>query len=290
MEQRAAEVQARLATVGSFGELVGAMQGVAAARAEHARRLIAGTNAYARTVADALGQALALLPPDAASSRLREGRRPLWILFCAEQAFNGGLSERVFAAAPQARGARVLLLGAQGIRLAPTVGMEPEWSGPLIAHADNVVAASDRLQATLAQALAREPASKVELVFTQVGQGNQFEVVSHRLLPLELDTLRRDTGADPVVHLTPQRLLDDLVDEYVSAQLTQALLHSHAAENISRLQAMASAHDNVAHMVDALAADARRLRQEAITEEIVELAAGLHALSRGSGSDMGTQR
>lgn len=280
MEQRAAEVQARLATVGSFGELVGAMQGVAAARAEHARRRIAGTNAYALTVAEAMGQALALLPPDAASSRLREGRSPLWILFCAEQAFNGGLSERVFAAAPQARGARVLLLGAQGLRLAPTEGVVPEWSGPLIAHADNVVAASDRLQATLAQALAREPASSVEMVYTQVGQGNQFEVVIHRLLPMELETLRQTMEARPVVHLTPQRLLDDLVDEYVSAKLTQALLHSHAAENISRLQAMASARDNVVHMANALAADARRLRQEAITEEIVELAAGLHALNR----------
>lgn len=280
MEPRAAEVQARLATVGSFGELVGAMQGVAAARAEHARRLIAGTNAYALAVAEAMGQALALLPHDAASSRLREGRRPLWVLFCAEQAFNGGLSERVFAAAPQARGARVLLLGAQGLRLAPTEGVVPEWSGPLIAHADNVVAASDRLQTALAQALAREPARSVELVYSQVGQGNQFEVVIHRLLPMELETLRRTTEARPVVHLTPQRLLDDLVDEYVSAKLTQALLHSHAAENLSRLQAMASARDNVVHMANALAADARRLRQEAITEEIVELVAGLHALNR----------
>ena len=284
MEQRAAEVQARLATVGSFGELVGAMQGVAAARAEHARHLLAGTNAYARTVADALGQALALLPPDAGFSRHTPGRRPLWILFCAEQAFNGGLSERVFAAAPQAHGARVLLLGAQGIRLAPTVGMAPEWSGPLIAHADGVVAASERLQAALAEALEREPASAVQLVFTEVGEGNHVEVVSRHLLPLELDPLRRSTGADPVVHLTPQRLLDDLVDEYVSAQLTQALLHSHAAENISRLQAMAAARDNVDHMADELAADARRLRQEAITEEIVELAAGLQALGRANGA------
>ena len=41
---------------------------------------------------------------------------------------------------------------------------------------------------------------------------------------------------------------------------------------------MAAARDNVNHMAEALAADGRRLRQEAITEEIVELAAGLQAL------------
>ena len=100
MEQRAADVQARLATVSSFGELVGAMQGVAAARAEHARKLIAGTNAYARTVANAMGQALALVPRITGCDTPKTGRRPLWILFCAEQAFNGGLSDKVLAAVP----------------------------------------------------------------------------------------------------------------------------------------------------------------------------------------------
>jgi F-type H+-transporting ATPase subunit gamma len=284
MEQRAADVQSRLATVSSFGELVGAMQGVAAARAEHARQLIAGTNAYASAVANAMGQALALLPTQAASTSQGTGRRPVWILFCAEQAFNGGLSDRVFATAPEIAGGRVLLLGAQGIRLAPAQGIEPEWSAPLIAHAEAVVPASDRLQAALAQALAREPASTVEMVFTEVRESGRFEVVRHRLLPLDLDTLRRFEGTEPVIHLTPQRLLDELIDEYVSARLTQALLHSHAAENLSRVQAMAAAHDNVTHMAEALTADARRLRQEAITEEIVELAAGLQALSKGSGS------
>ncbi|AOW14969.1 hypothetical protein LPB72_12925 [Hydrogenophaga crassostreae] len=281
MEQRAADVQARLATVSSFGELVGAMQGVAAARAEHARKLIAGTNAYARAVANAMGQALALVPADHRSTPQTTGRRPLWILFCAEQAFNGGLSDKVLSAVPDIVRERVMLLGAQGMRLAPLQGIEPEWSGSLIAHADAVVPASDRLQAALAQAMAREPASHVEMVFTEVGEGNQFEVVRQRLLPLDLDTLHRVQGANPLIHLAPQRLLDQLIDEYLSARLTHALLHSHCAENLSRLQAMAAAHDNVTHMAEDLAADARRLRQEAITEEIVELAAGLQALRGG---------
>jgi F-type H+-transporting ATPase subunit gamma len=280
VEQRAADLQDRLATVTSFGELVGAMQGVAAARAEHARKLIAGTNAYARAVAGAMGQALALVPADRHPPAQATGRRPLWVLFCAEQAFNGGLSDKVLAAVPDIASARVMLLGAQGIRLASAQGIDPEWSGPLIAHAQAVVPASDKLQATLAQALAREPASTVELVFAEVGEGNHYQIARRRLLPLDLDTLRRVQGADPVVHLTPQRLLDQLIDEYLSARLTHALLHSHCAENLSRLQAMAAAHDNVSHMAEDLAADARRFRQAAITEEIVELAAGLQALRK----------
>lgn len=279
MEQRADEVQARLATVTSFGELVNAMQGVAAARAQHARHLIAGTDAYARAVSHAMGQALALLPPGAPTAPA-PGRRPIWLLFCAEQAFNGGLSERVLAAAPEARGGRVLLLGSQGMRMAHAQKLSTEWSAPLIAHAEGAVAAADRLQAALVQAMTHEAASTVEMVYPQVLEGNHFEVRQHRLLPLDTDRLQRVEGPSPLVHLPPQRLLDALVDEYVSARLTQALLHSHAAENLSRLQAMAAAHDNVKHMTDELDSQARLLRQASITAEIVELAAGLRALRK----------
>jgi F-type H+-transporting ATPase subunit gamma len=283
MEQRAADVQARLATVTSFGELVNAMQGVAAARAQHARQLIAGTNAYAHTVADAMGQALALQPVGEAAASRRQGQ-PIWILFCAEQAFNGGLSEKVLGTAPEARGGRVLLLGAHGLRLAPSRGVSAEWSAPLIAHAEAVVDGSERLRKALAQALARADASSVEMVYAEVQEGNRFELCRRRLLPLDLDTWRRAQAAAPIAHLAPQRLLDELTDEYVSALLMQALLHSHAAENLSRLQAMAAAHDNVTRMAEDLRADERALRQASITAEIVELAAGLQALRRSGGS------
>ncbi|MEZ5703232.1 MAG: F0F1 ATP synthase subunit gamma [Burkholderiaceae bacterium] len=280
MEQRAAEVQARLATVSSFGELVGAMQGVAAARAEHARRRIDGTNTHAQTVADAVAQAMALLPPDHHANPMATGRRPLWVLFCPEQPFNGSLSEQVLAAVPNLAQGRVMLLGAQGVRAAPLRGIYPEWTAPLIAHADAVVPASDRLQTALQQALGREPASEVGLVFAEVGDGHRHQVVSRRLLPLDLEAAPLREGSRPVTHLAPQVLLDQLIDEYLSTRLAHALLHSHCAENLARLQAMAAAHDNVVHLAESLGAQARRLRQEAITEEIMELAAGMQALHR----------
>ena len=58
MDRTAADVQARLATTQGFGELVNALRGMAAARSERARARIAGADAYSRTVAAAIGQAL----------------------------------------------------------------------------------------------------------------------------------------------------------------------------------------------------------------------------------------
>ena len=276
MEQRVVELQARQATVSAFGDLVNAMRGVAAARAQRARQLIAGVDAYAATVAAAIAQARDL-PADTSPSAAHPGAAPLLLVFCAEQGFNGGFSEQILATVPQGGAARVLLLGSHGIRLAAARGIVPEWAAPLIAHAEGAVAAGERLHAALAHALARQPAAFVDMVHAQLQEGQHFGIHRHRLLPLDAGAVPMSREPAPLVHLAPARLLDDLAFEHVAAQLTRALLHSHAAENVSRLQAMAAAHENVERMTSELDADARRLRQQSITAEIVELAAGLRA-------------
>jgi F-type H+-transporting ATPase subunit gamma len=68
-------------------------------------------------------------------------------------------------------------------------------------------------------------------------------------------------------------LLAELAEEYVFAELTEAVTLSLAAENEARTQAMTAAKTNVAKMLDELIARLRQLRQEEITNEIIELGA-----------------
>ncbi|MFZ2468739.1 MAG: F0F1 ATP synthase subunit gamma, partial [Parvibaculum sedimenti] len=71
-----------------------------------------------------------------------------------------------------------------------------------------------------------------------------------------------------------QVLLAKLVEEYVFAELCEAVMLSFAAENEARMRAMIAARSNVAKTLDGLIARSRQLRQEEITNEIVELASG----------------
>ena len=286
MDRTAAEVEGRLATTQSFGELVNALRGMAAARSERARARIAGADAYSRTVAAAIGQALALLPAgDAAvpsSSAATTGTNNdevLWLVFGAEQGFNGGYTERVLDALPASpQPMRIVLLGEQAQRIAHVRGLPIEAHAPLVAHADAVISASERLRTLLLATLARKPVASVELLFGEMGAGHRFEVRRQRLLPLDLDTLRAAPEQAPRVHQKPAELLNLLAGEYVSARLARATLHSHACENLARLSAMAAAHENITKMDSTLQDELRRLRQEAITAEVVELAAGLRSL------------
>jgi len=69
----------------------------------------------------------------------------------------------------------------------------------------------------------------------------------------------------------PQILLAELAEEYVFAELCEALTLSLAAENEARMRAMTAAKSNVGKMLDDLIALSRQLRQEEITNEIIEL-------------------
>jgi F-type H+-transporting ATPase subunit gamma len=84
----------------------------------------------------------------------------------------------------------------------------------------------------------------------------------------------------PLVTLAPQRLLARLAEEYVFAQLCEAIMLSLAAENEARMRAMIAARANVHDKLEHLIGDSQRLRQEEITAEMVELSSG--SLASGS--------
>ena len=79
--------------------------------------------------------------------------------------------------------------------------------------------------------------------------------------------------------LSPPDLVESLAAEYVFAQLCDASMHAFAAENEARMLSMTSARTNIQGKLAELSRRESQLRQEEITTEIVELAAGAEALS-----------
>jgi F-type H+-transporting ATPase subunit gamma len=76
------------------------------------------------------------------------------------------------------------------------------------------------------------------------------------------------------VTLEPQKLLENLTAEYVYARLCEAAMYAFAAENQARMEAMSSASNNIDRTLGQLKQHANQVRQEEVTAEIVELAAG----------------
>ena len=177
------------------------------------------------------------------------------------------------------------MLGDRGIVAAAERGLSVGWSAPMVSHADEVAALADRLTGVLFQRLNAGRATRVTVIHATPNPSASVELVEQTLLSFDFrrfsnpssTTSRQDP---PLTTVAPQRLLARLAEEYIFAQLCEAIMLSFAAENEARMRAMIAARTNVHDRLETLTGDFRRLRQEEITSEIVELSAGSIAASR----------
>ncbi|MGC9292321.1 MAG: F0F1 ATP synthase subunit gamma [Acidobacteriaceae bacterium] len=82
---------------------------------------------------------------------------------------------------------------------------------------------------------------------------------------------------DYIYEQKPRELMHALLPHYVSVQLYHAMLESVAAEHAARMTAMDSATNNASDMIDSLTLKMNRVRQAAITKEIIEIVSGAAA-------------
>ena len=279
MAERIADIVTQIQNVRQLGAVVTAMRGIAALRAQKGRSLLSGIEAYTDVVSRSIGQALNLLPMDILTSApLRHAKRGL-ILFCAEQGFAGSFSERVFEAARgDLEGATTLVVGTRGAAVASERGIKPDWSAAMATHVEGIPSFANRLAEVLYGYLARSAIATADILFSRSVSGGGIRIDRHSLLPIDFGRFARPIEKQaPLIALAPELLLERLAAEYVYAQLCQAAMHAFVAENEARMTAMVAAKNNTETKFATLLQRERRLRQEEITTEIVELTAGAEA-------------
>lgn len=97
-------------------------------------------------------------------------------------------------------------------------------------------------------------------------------------LSKELD-LGPTEGYEHVYEPSRTQVLDLLLPQYVATQIWRALLESTAAEHGARMSAMDAASRNAKDLIGSLTLQANRVRQTAITNELMEIVSGAEALN-----------
>ena len=279
MAERLAEVSAQIQNVRQLEAVVTALRGIAASRAQRARSLLAGIDAYSAVVSRAIGQALTLMPADFRdTTKGRHDGRGL-ILFCAEQGFAGAFSERVLSDAGTDP-AMTIVIGTRGLVVARERGLTPSWSAPMANHVDAVPSLANDIADALYGQMASGALSKIEMIVPRSTSGGGVRIDRDSLLPLDLSRFAEASETlPPLTTLKPQELLERLTAEYVYARLCEAAMHAYEAENQARMMTMTAARHNIGTRLATLTEREQQLRQEEITNEIIELAAGAEALA-----------
>jgi F-type H+-transporting ATPase subunit gamma len=104
-------------------------------------------------------------------------------------------------------------------------------------------------------------------------------VRAERLLPIarEFEADPNRPAIDYLYEPGPEQILSDLLPKHIEFQLYRVLLESAAAEQGARMTAMEAATKNASDMIDHLTLTYNRIRQAAITKEIIEIVSGASA-------------
>lgn len=121
---------------------------------------------------------------------------------------------------------------------------------------------------------------EVHVVFNEFRSVLQQRVTVESLLPLARIEAPGpgETPLDYLYEPSPAAILDELLPRTVEIELFRAMLESAAAEHAARMTAMDAATKNSAEVIDQLTLYMNKVRQAAITREIIEVVSGAEAL------------
>jgi len=132
-------------------------------------------------------------------------------------------------------------------------------------------------------------ADEVYLAYTEfVNMARQAAAIK-KLLPLEIQSstgLVKDFGEHPAPSAAAyeyepdsQQILDEIIPRFTALQIYQAILESQASEHAARMIAMRNATDNAKDLARALQLAYNKVRQQAITNDILDIVGGAEALT-----------
>ncbi|HEX8096899.1 MAG TPA: ATP synthase F1 subunit gamma [Pyrinomonadaceae bacterium] len=130
-----------------------------------------------------------------------------------------------------------------------------------------------------------EALDKVFIIYNEFRSVLQQRVVLEQLLPVSRALAEEDeapgraaTATEYIYEQPPEQIFSRLLPRLIETQIFRALLESVASEHGARMTAMDSASKNAGELIGALTLNMNRIRQAAITNEIIEVVSGAAAL------------
>ena len=289
------DIRRRIRAVKSTQQITKAMKMVAASKLRRAQERIQQARPFASQMLRVLNSLAARVDP-AAHPLLDERRAPraggrvLLFVITADRGLCGSFNTNVikstgqFIAESRDREVALGLVGRRGRDFFARRGFEVRYEQiNLFASLkldDARAIANEAIEAFTGGAV-----DSVYLVYNEFKSVLNQRVVIERLLPiprLESDGSAPAPAAGPEVDYlyepAPEELLTTLIPSHVEVQVFRALLESAAAEHAARMTAMDAATRNSAEMIEGLTLYMNKVRQAAITREIIEVVSGAQAL------------
>jgi F-type H+-transporting ATPase subunit gamma len=277
------DIRRRIRSVKNTQQITKAMKMVAAAKLRRAQERIVSARPFSGALQQILSSVATRVNPDQHPLlKEREEKRVLLLVVTADKGLCGAFNGKVVAATQR----EIAVQSWDEVQLIPIGRKGNEFFRrrdiPIRYQAVNIFQA-------LSPETAREIAKlvvddyveeKVDAVYVIF---NEFKSVIAQIIRVEklLPLTRAETDGPTIDYLyepSPDEILRELLPRHVEFQIYRTLLDSAAAEQGARMTAMEAATRNAGDMIEDLTLTYNRIRQAAITKEIIEIVSGAAAL------------
>jgi len=137
---------------------------------------------------------------------------------------------------------------------------------------------SQPISKSIIELYSEEKVDAVDFIYNEFKSIMTQRVMVERYLPIKpIVPAQGEALIDYLYEQPAQDIFNVLLPRYVEIEVYRALLESQAAELAARMTAMDAATNNAAEMIDSLTLHMNRVRQAAITREIIEVVSGAAA-------------
>ncbi|HUL34422.1 MAG TPA: ATP synthase F1 subunit gamma [Candidatus Eisenbacteria bacterium] len=275
----------RIRSVKNTQQITRAMKFVAAARLRRAQEAALAARPYARELVRVLRSTMARIESPQHPLLAHRPEERILVLFLSGErglagAFNSNILRRGYEFYHSRAGKQftVIPIGKKGRDALRRAGF---------AFAGEYVNVLSRVDFGIAREISKlvmdlyteEKVDAVYTIFSEFKSVISAELVVEKLLPIEKivasgETEVESSQIDYIYEQPESELLESLLPRYVETQVLRSMLESCAAEHAARMTAMEAATKNAGEVIEGLTLHMNKVRQAAITKEIIEIVSG----------------
>jgi len=288
------DIRRRIKSVKNTQQITKAMKMMSAARLKRAQDAVVTARPFANKMTEVLGELAARTDEDFHHPLLdqRGDERYLLVLITADKGLCGAFNTNLIKAAQafmhehEGKQIEMMPVGRKGRDFfrRRNVPLAQEYIGLTgkghVTYGEAVEIAREIIRRFTED----QELDKVFVIFNEFKSVLQQRVLIEQLLPVLRATENAEEGSDAqgrpgtttdyLYEQEPAQIFSRLLPRLIETQIFRALLESVASEHGSRMTAMDSASKNAAELIDTLTLNMNRIRQAAITNEIIEVVSG----------------
>ena len=290
------DIRRRIKSVKNTQQITKAMKMVSAAKLKRAQDRVITARPFANKMIEVLGQ-LAKRTDEEFSHPLldlRGDERYLLVLITADKGLCGAFNTNLTKAAQSfikenaGKSIELVAIGRKGRDFFRNrhATIASEYVGLTGKGRVDFAEALDVARAIIKLYIETKEIDKVFLIYNEFKSVLSQRVMLEQLLPVsragteepENKSQQPQNLVDYIYEQPPAEMFAQLLPRLIETQVFRALLESVASEQGARMTAMDSASKNASELIDSLTLNMNRIRQAAITNEIIEVVSGAAAL------------